>query len=122
MARTTSNSYRISFLLLLVLQLQDLRVLCNSLKEVSPSWNFIGLELQLPLYILKNIADSLALLVSGNEAYFREMLSTWLQSISEPEVKTVRRLKEALIRTSNDVAASNLLDEINHGELIGKST
>ena len=92
-------------------------MLCYSLKEASPDWESIGLELQLPYHTLTNIADNRMLVVQGNEAYFRKMLATWLQSISEPEVKTVRRLKEALIRTSNNVAAINLLDKINHGEL-----
>jgi len=84
------------------------------LKEVSPDWEKTGLELKLLQYVLTNIEDS----HKGNEAYFRMMLSTWLKSTSEPEDKTVGRLKEALNRTSNNFIASNLLDSLNHGEPI----
>ena len=91
-------------------------MLCVSLKEVSPYWKDIGLELCLPLYSLENIEGEPVLIVRGNEAFFPKMLSTWLRSTSEKEAKTVGRLKEALVHASCHNIAYNLLDELNSGK------
>ncbi len=98
-----------------MLQAEDLRVVYNALKEVSPHWRCFGLELFLPNYVLENIPSKQGLALEGNDAYFREMLSTWLQSDSGGEAKTVRKLKEALINILWPYVAGELLIRLNSG-------
>ncbi len=92
-----------------------MKALYNAMREVSPDWESFGIQLNIQEFVLKNIPSKSESKSEGNEGYFREMLSTWLKSVGEDEVKTVKKLKEALHRTSHQYVADELLERLNSG-------
>ena len=60
----------------------DLHFLTEALCSVAADWQILGIQLGVPHSELTDIRLNVSFALIGSKAYFREMLTTWLQMAS----------------------------------------
>ena len=88
---------------------QDLNILTEILSPAAPQWKDIGLALGFKYYELTTIEQKPLLIPEGPPAYFREMLSQWLNwALPNHSLPTLEILAPALQRSGHEDLAVNL--------------